>query len=79
MLRFAPQGCGGMPGRRHDAMRLYQEAAAQGICIAPGPLFSADRAFRNCLRLNYSCPEEARVEHALAGLGRLLSQQRGPP
>lgn len=61
-----------------DAMRLYREAAAQGICIAPGPLFSVDQAFRNCLRLNYSCPEQARVEHALAALGRLLSQQRGP-
>lgn len=61
-----------------DAMRLYQEAAAQGICIAPGPIFSVDQAFRNCLRLNYSCPLEGRVEHALAALGRLLGQQRGP-
>jgi len=61
-----------------DAMRLHREAAAQGICIAPGPIFSMDQAFRNCLRLNYSSPEEARVEHALAALGRLLSQQHRP-
>jgi DNA-binding transcriptional MocR family regulator len=60
-----------------DAMLLYRHAAAQGICIAPGPLFSADQAFRNCLRLNYSCPVEGRVQHAVATLGRLLSQQRG--
>lgn len=61
-----------------DAMSLYREAATQGICIAPGPLFSADQAFRNCMRLNYSCPVEGRVEHALTALGRLLDNQRGP-
>ncbi|WP_236589846.1 PLP-dependent aminotransferase family protein [Ramlibacter aurantiacus] len=61
-----------------DALRLYQEATAQGICIAPGPLFSVDQEFRNCLRLNYSCEVEGRVQHALVTLGRLLSHQRAP-
>jgi len=59
-----------------DAMRLHHDAGAHGICIAPGPIFSADQGFRNCLRLNYSCPVDGRVEHAVATLGRLLSTQR---
>lgn len=64
-----------MPAK-FDAMRLYQEAAAQDIHVAPGPIFSVEQSFRNCLRLNYSCPVEASVEHAVAVLGRLLGHQR---
>lgn len=36
-----------------DALELHRLALAQGISIAPGPMFSAKRAFRNCIRLNY--------------------------
>lgn len=59
-----------------DAMRLYRDASGHGVCIAPGPIFSMDGAFGHCLRLNYSQPVDARVEHALATLGGLLGQQR---
>jgi DNA-binding transcriptional MocR family regulator len=58
-----------------DAMQLHDQAAAEGICIAPGPMFSPDRAFRNCLRLNYGQPWNERVESSLATLGRLLREQ----
>ena len=34
-----------------DSLKLFQMALAQGISIAPGPIFSATQRFRNCIRL----------------------------
>ncbi len=58
-----------------DALALHRSALAHGIGIAPGPIFSAKRAFRNCLRLNYGHPWDASHEAAMATLGRLAAQQ----
>jgi DNA-binding transcriptional MocR family regulator len=55
-----------------DALRLFQLALAQGISLAPGPIFSATRRFRHCLRLNYGHPWTARSEQAMATLGRII-------
>jgi DNA-binding transcriptional MocR family regulator len=57
-----------------DALQLQQRASQQGISIAPGPMFSASRGFRNCLRLNCGHPFDARIEGALATLGQLASR-----
>lgn len=57
-----------------DALALHRQALAQGISVAPGPIFSPSRAFRNCLRLNYGHVWNARSEQALATLGRLVHQ-----
>ncbi|HXV21221.1 MAG TPA: PLP-dependent aminotransferase family protein, partial [Desulfuromonadales bacterium] len=46
-----------------DSQRLYGEALAEGITIAPGTLFSASGKFRNCVRLN-AAYWSARVEGA---------------
>ena len=54
-----------------DALQLHRQAAAQHISMAPGHLFSADRRFSNCLRLNYGYPGDERFEAALITLGRL--------
>lgn len=54
-----------------DALQLHRQASAQHISIAPGQLFSADRRFSNCVRLNYGYPEDARFEAAMVTLGRL--------
>lgn len=54
-----------------DALALHGQALAQGISIAPGPMFSAKRAFRHCIRLNYGHAWDARQEAALATLGAL--------
>ena len=54
-----------------DALAIQRQAAAQGISIAPGPMFSASRGFGHCLRLNCGHPLDARAEAALATLGRL--------
>ena len=57
-----------------DALRLHRQALAQGISIAPGPIFSAHHGFTNCIRLNYGHTWDARTEAALASLGRLVAQ-----
>jgi DNA-binding transcriptional MocR family regulator len=55
-----------------DTLLLHRLALQQGISIAPGPIFSAKRAYRHCLRLNYGHPWEPRFEQAMATLGQLI-------
>jgi DNA-binding transcriptional MocR family regulator len=56
-----------------DSLQLFQQAREQGISIAPGPIFSATRQFRNCIRLNYGHPWDERCEHAMATLGKIAA------
>lgn len=58
---------------RVDSLQLFQLALAQGISLAPGPIFSATRSFRHCARLNHGHPWDAQSEKAMALLGRILS------
>ena len=58
-----------------DALAIHRQALALGISVAPGPIFSATRAFTNCLRLNYGHAWDARAEQALETLGRLAKAQ----
>ncbi|WP_439888653.1 GntR family transcriptional regulator MpaR [Pseudomonas sp. MBLB4123] len=58
--------------QRVDSLQLFQLALAQGISLAPGPIFSATRAFGNCARLNYGHPWDAQCEQAMAVLGRII-------
>lgn len=39
-----------------DSLKLFQMALAQGISIAPGPIFSATQRFRKRITLNYGSP-----------------------
>ena len=55
-----------------DTLQLFQLALAQGISLAPGPIFSATRRFGNCARLNYGHPWNAQSEQAMAVLGRII-------
>ncbi|MCO7514242.1 GntR family transcriptional regulator MpaR [Pseudomonas guariconensis] len=56
---------------RMDALKLFHMALAQGISIAPGPIFSPTRRFGNCIRLNYGSPWSDGAEQAMATLGRI--------
>ena len=56
-----------------DATQIYREALAANISVAPGPMFSARRAYRNCLRINTGHPFTASIERAIATLGKLCS------
>ncbi len=44
-----------------------------GISVAPGPIFSPRREFRNCLRLNAGHPWTPELDRAIATLGQLAS------
>ena len=61
--------------RQVDALALHRQALAQGISLAPGPIFSAKREFGHCIRLNFGHPFDARVRDAVASLGRWVSEQ----
>jgi DNA-binding transcriptional MocR family regulator len=55
-----------------DSLKLFQMALAQGISIAPGPIFSPTQRFRNCIRLNYGSPWTEDSEKAMETLGRIV-------
>jgi DNA-binding transcriptional MocR family regulator len=57
---------------RIDALKLFHMALAQGISIAPGPIFSPTRRFGNCIRLNYGTPWGDTAERAMETLGRII-------
>lgn len=61
-----PEGC--------DSSRVFEEAAREGLYVAPGELFSANPYFRRHLRINfgYRLTESRRQE-----LGRLCAVIRG--
>lgn len=54
-----------------DALEIHKQALSLGISVAPGPIFSAKRAFPNCLRLNYGHEWNSRTEAAIETLGKL--------
>ncbi|RMU25504.1 MULTISPECIES: aminotransferase class I/II-fold pyridoxal phosphate-dependent enzyme, partial [Pseudomonas syringae group genomosp. 2] len=56
-----------------DSLQVFQMALAQGISLAPGPIFSASQRFKNCARLNYGTPWDERSEQAMAMLGRIIA------
>ena len=55
-----------------DSLKLFRMALAQGISIAPGPIFSPTRGFGNCIRLNYGSPWNEGAEQAMETLGRIV-------
>jgi DNA-binding transcriptional MocR family regulator len=56
-----------------DAMVLHRLAVEQSISLTPGPIFSASRGFRHCIRLNYGHPWSSQMEGAIRTLGQLVS------
>jgi DNA-binding transcriptional MocR family regulator len=56
-----------------DALRFHQLALAEGISVAPGPLFSAKRNYKNFIRLNYGHFDVGSTVDAVRTLGRLVT------
>ncbi len=54
-----------------DALGLCRQALAQGVSIAPGPIFSASGKYRNCIRLNCAQPWNDTLDRAVMTVGRL--------
>lgn len=59
--------------RRVDALKVYDRAMARKISIAPGPLFSAKRKFRNFVRINCGNPWSSVIEDAVRTLGQIIT------
>ncbi len=62
-----------LPDNR-DTLALYDQALKAGISFTPGRLFSPQGKYGHCLRLAAALPWDARVEAALAELGRLAGK-----
>ena len=58
-----------------DAIEIHARALEQGFSVAPGPIFSAQRRFRNCLRINTGHPWTAAFDTAVHKLGNILRGQ----
>ena len=59
--------------RAIDTLQLHQQALAQGISLAPGPIFSAKREFTHYLRLNFGHPDQGQQENAIRILGEMIA------
>jgi DNA-binding transcriptional MocR family regulator len=55
-----------------DTVALFQRALQQGICIAPGAMFSAKGKYRNFLRLYCGHHDPLTVERAVRSLAHLI-------
>jgi len=62
-----------LPGN-HDTLEIHRRALAEGISIAPGPIFSASQHFRNCFRLNFANPWTEQIEQAVVQLARIITR-----
>ncbi len=60
-----------------DALALQERAVAEGAAVAPGPIFSANGGFRNCLRISCGQPWSPAIEQALAKVGRIATELAG--
>lgn len=60
--------------RKVNALQLYEMALATKISVAPGPMFSATRDFRNFIRINCGHPWSVKLERAVETLGRMIGK-----
>ena len=56
---------------------LFQRALDEGICFAPGEVFSASGRFANCLRLSCGHSWDERIERGVTRLGALATEAMG--
>ncbi|MEO7775035.1 MAG: PLP-dependent aminotransferase family protein [Steroidobacteraceae bacterium] len=59
--------------RETDSLALHAALLQKGISIAPGPIFSPRREFRNCVRINCGHPWTVDFDAAIGELGASLS------
>jgi DNA-binding transcriptional MocR family regulator len=56
-----------------NALEVFRLANEKNITVAPGPVFSPQRKFENCIRLNYGLHWSPRVEAAIATVGGIVT------
>jgi DNA-binding transcriptional MocR family regulator len=57
-----------------DAERLFDEAIAARISIAPGPIFSPCHRYRNFVRLSFGHQWSGKLDQAMGWLGRKVHE-----
>jgi DNA-binding transcriptional MocR family regulator len=57
-----------------DSLELFRRARDQRISIAPGPMFTTTKRYRNFIRIGCGHPWTARMEMALMRLGQLVAE-----
>jgi DNA-binding transcriptional MocR family regulator len=55
-----------------DAFKLYQEAVAKNISIAPGQIFSTDSRFTHFIRISFGISFDETVDKSIRVLGNLI-------
>jgi len=60
--------------QRLNTRALFQSALEDGICFAPGEVFSASGRYANCLRLSCGHTWDNRIERGVARLGALVTE-----
>ncbi|MEO8626930.1 MAG: PLP-dependent aminotransferase family protein [Betaproteobacteria bacterium] len=54
-----------------DALLLFRMARRENISIAPGPMFTTTKRYRNCIRIGCGHPWSPKIEMALMRLGKI--------
>ena len=57
-----------------DSQRLFDDAMAAGISIAPGRIFSPSKRYTNFVRLSYGHPWTEKTENAVRWLGQRVAE-----
>jgi DNA-binding transcriptional MocR family regulator len=57
-----------------DALDLFRRARDERISIAPGPMFTTTKRYRNCIRVGCGHLWSAKMEMGLMRLGKLAAQ-----
>jgi DNA-binding transcriptional MocR family regulator len=60
---------------RGEARGGCGEALEHNISVAPGPIFSARKEFRQAIRLNYGHPWTPKIDAAIRTLGNLIRKR----
>lgn len=63
-----------LPGQ-YDCLQLFESALQAGISIVPGPAFSPENRYKNCMRITFSSPLNESVRNGIEKLGLLLAGQ----
>jgi DNA-binding transcriptional MocR family regulator len=57
-----------------DALELFRRAREERISIAPGPMFTTTKRYRNCIRVGCGHLWSAKLEMGLMRLGQLAAE-----
>jgi DNA-binding transcriptional MocR family regulator len=57
-----------------SALDLHARAAARGISVAPGPIFSAKQRFASCVRISCGFPWSETIARAIRTLGEIVRE-----